>query len=629
MLQSLREGSKSWVMKGLLGFLALTFVAFFGVSGNIGTGSIGNPNTLIEIGSSDYGQNEIIQRYNQMSNIYAQQLGSTANFGPDLQRQILNQAIGGLVVEGLFTEAAGNLRLVVSNEQIARQIRAEPGFQAGGQFNRIAFTNYLLQTGQSEAQLAASIRQRILVEEQFFGSFLAGVAVPNAVADRLYRYRAETRSAEMVFVDASSQGNVGTAARAELDQYYADHRQEFTIPDMRRATILWVTVDELAAATQVSEADIAAAYEERSHEFVVPEKRRMEQAIFASQAAAQEISEMVAGGIEFAAAVTSVQGAPPSDLGTVQQDMLLADQAAPAFAAEVGGVTPPFETALGWHLIHVISAQDGTIPPLEEIRDTLRDTLAREDAEIALFDYADLVDDALAGGRPLDEVAEGVGLPVLTIGPIAGDGSGADGERTADLLPDPAVLTQIFAVEPGQTGLMQEISDNGFFFVQVDEAIAPRTPSLDEIETRVQDAWRAAQQLERARATAERVAERLGDGATDAQISRDFNLETISPDPFTRSGAAAGLPPDLVSGIFAAEVGDIVSADLSGGILVARVALIEVPSGEGEDDTRAELVDELRASMMQDLQGQLATALREKIDVAVDNQAIDELLFRQ
>ena len=57
----MRRSAKSWVMKVILGFLALTFVAFFGGVGGFGgfstggrgggrAGSVGNLNSLVQVG---------------------------------------------------------------------------------------------------------------------------------------------------------------------------------------------------------------------------------------------------------------------------------------------------------------------------------------------------------------------------------------------------------------------------------------------------------------------------------------------------------------------------------------------------------------------------------------------------
>ncbi|MCZ6604301.1 MAG: SurA N-terminal domain-containing protein [Alphaproteobacteria bacterium] len=628
MLQALRTSTKSWAMKGLLGVLAISFVAFFGVSGNVGGVFTGNPNALVEVGSISYGQFEVTERYNQITNLYAQQLGSRTAITEEMRRQILSQTVDGIVVEGLFAQGAITLGLVASDALVAREIRAEPVFQAGGQFNEVAFRNYLLQVGQSEAQVVTTIRNRIIIQEQFFGSILGGITAPNVLAEYVYRYRDETRSAELVIFDAEAQGNVGTAGSAELAQYYADNEESFRLPPLRAATVLLITIESLAADMEIAEAEIEIAYEERQGRFMVPETRTLEQAIFAGEAAARSAYDAAQASVPFAEAVASnaaLQG--PSSLGSVGRQDLLDVQAGPAFAAEIGGVTEPIETDLGWILIHVVDSQGGTVTPFDEVHDVLRNELATEMAVDALYDFGDLVDDQLAGGATLDEAAAQVGLTVTKIPPVAADGTGETGDLVTSLPPHPELVSEIYALPPGEASQLIELGDDGLFFVQVDDAIDSRVPALGEIEARVQAAWQLAQRLDRARDRAEQVAESLRGGATSGQISRRFGHEVLDPGPFTRDGGLTGLPSQLIADIFDGDSGDVVTAELPNMVITARVTDIDVPT-IGEDDNAWNIVlAQFEAALKQDLQAQFATGLRNQIDVDVNYEAVESIFF--
>ena len=61
MLQALRRSTSSWIMKAILGLLALTFVAFFGVGRGPGglSGRGGNVNAVVQVGGVDIGAQEV------------------------------------------------------------------------------------------------------------------------------------------------------------------------------------------------------------------------------------------------------------------------------------------------------------------------------------------------------------------------------------------------------------------------------------------------------------------------------------------------------------------------------------------------------------------------------------------
>lgn len=629
MLRSLREGSKTWYMKALLGLLALTFVAFFGVSGNLTSALLGNVNALVEVGSISYGINDVQTQFNQATQREAQRTGSPIFNDPEKLRQVMAQAIAEIVNQALFEEGAGQLGLVVGDDVIADQIISQPAFQAGGQFNRIAFNTYLLQRGMTESQFADSLRGQMIVQDQYVGSLFLGAKAPKPLADALYRYYYENRTAEIVFINAEDQTAPGTPSAGELAQFYSENEEIFRTTPTRLASVLWVTPNGIADDIEISEDQIAAAYEERGHQFTPPERRTLEQAIFPDAETAQAAYEEVAAGTAFADAVRASLGTDPDAIGAVRREELLPEQADPAFAVEVGGITEPFDAGLGWIIVHVLSSEGGETPPLEDVREDLRLSLALEEANLVLFDYADLVDDALAGGATLGEAANQVGLPLLSVGPVAYDGSDGEGNFAENLPFDPKVLAEIYSLADGETGQLVFTDGGGFFFVSVDEAIADRIPDQSEIEDKITAAWVAAQNMTRARAQSEEIAQQLRGGASSDAVSRAFGYEILTPEPFTRSGNAGGLPSGLIEPLFGIAVGEVFTVDLDTAMLVGRLTAIDIAEPNEDLEEWTGLIQQLEFSLAQDLIVQMTEALRADIDVNVESSTIEELFFNR
>ncbi len=629
MLSSLREGSKTWYMKALLGLLALTFVAFFGVSGNLTSAFLGNVNALVEVGSISYGVNDVQTQFNIQTSRASQQNGSQGILNLDQQREVMALTVSELVNQALFEEGADRLGLVVGNDIIADQIISQSAFQAGGQFNRIAFDTYLLQRGMSESQFAESLRGQIIVQDQYVGSLFLGVTAPKPLAEALYHYYYEQRTAEIFLIDAASQADPATPSAGELAQFYSDNQESFRTVPTRMATVLWVTPDSLAADIEITEEQIVTAYEERGHQFTPPERRFLEQAIFPNVETAQSTYDAISNGAAFGDAVAAALGVGADEIGVVRREELLPEQSGPAFSAEVGGVTEPFETAFGWVLIHVQSSEGGVVPPLDEVHEDLRLGLALEEANLVLFDYADLVDDALAGGANLDEAASDVGLPVLNVGPVAHDGTDGEGNFAENLPFDQKVLTEIFSLSDGQSGQLIFTDNGGFFFVSIDEVIADRIPDQAEIADKVSAAWVSERKMDLARAQAEEITEQLRGGASSDTVSTRFGYDVIAPEPFTRSGHTGGLPSGLIDPLFGVEVGDAFSVDLDTAMLVGRLTAVDIAEPGDDVEEWTGLVDQLKFSMAQDLIVQMTEALRADIKVNVESSTIEELFFNR
>jgi len=110
------------------------------------------------------------------------------------------------------------------------------------------------------------------------------------------------------------------------------------------------------------------------------------------------------------------------NLGEMTRDQIMPELAKDAFALAQGAVSKPIKTSLGWHLIRVAKIIPGSKQSTEEVRETLRRTIAKELAIDALFKLANKLEDALGGGATLEEAATGLALAVRTIPAIDAKG---------------------------------------------------------------------------------------------------------------------------------------------------------------------------------------------------------------
>ena len=98
-------------------------------------------------------------------------------------------------------------------------IRAKPAFRDSvGGFNRIRFEQVLAKSGLSE-QSYVTLTRRNLVRQQLISSVQVGVqSSPRVLADRLYRYRRETRIANYIVLENDR--------TARIDKYVEPERRE-------------------------------------------------------------------------------------------------------------------------------------------------------------------------------------------------------------------------------------------------------------------------------------------------------------------------------------------------------------------------------------------------------------------
>jgi peptidyl-prolyl cis-trans isomerase D len=132
-----------------------------------------------------------------------------------------------------------------------------------------------------------------------------------------------------------------------------------------------------------------------------------------------------------------------------------------AFAALPQSATDPVQSPFGWHVISVEAVEPAQIFTLDQLRDRLRQDIAKDRALDLAYERGNKVEDALAGGMTLAEAAPRFGLTLVNATLDAGGRSPAN---EAVALPVPAdqrnaVLRAIFAQDQGTAPRLQEFGD--------------------------------------------------------------------------------------------------------------------------------------------------------------------------
>ena len=149
---------------------------------------------------------------------------------------------------------------------------------------------------------------------------------------------------------------------------------------------------------QVPTEDAINAYFRRHQaEFGTPDQIHARHIVVGSEKEAIEIRRKLAAGADFAAlaAANSRDDATRGrggDLNWFSRGTMLAEFDRAAFALRnTGDISPPVETALGWHLIQLLGRKEGVRSTLEEARD---EVIVRMQQEIIEQEMQQMLDDA-------------------------------------------------------------------------------------------------------------------------------------------------------------------------------------------------------------------------------------------
>ena len=624
MLSALRNASKSWVMKGVLLALAATFVVFFGgdIGGGGGSGSSGGAASVLEVGDQNFTVHQVGQEFNEAVAQISAQSGQRIDTQTAINIGLLDQTIARMASQSLFDQAAQDLGVTASIDTAVGTIRSLPQFQDGtGRFSRVLFETFLGQQGQSEADFVNQIRLSLL-RNQYIGTIQNAVTIPATLGNTIYGHRAERRVAEIVSIPMGGIAAISDPSEAELSEFFNENKEAFTTPEFRSATLVHLDTETLIAGTIIPEEEIAEDYEARLAEFRIPETRKVVQASLFSRDDAERALSLIRDGKSLAEAAEEVSGLPPVDLGQVRQsEIALPELATTAFTIAANTVSEPVETTLGWHLVEVSNITPGRTKPLSEARDSIREELAREQSVDRIFDVLNDVEDGLAGGASIEEIARDSDLAQSKVESVARNGATRSGTPLDDPAMTAEVLDRLYGLEASGATEVIEDRSGGFTVVRLDRIDPPRVPELNEIRDLAVEAWKGEQLLQRAEETAAKIADRANTGDSLESLATEFGGQFTRTPGFDRTGDGATLPRPLVESLFEAREGEIIEQSFADGAAVAR--LVEIQSANQSDAARAELARTISGQLANDIVTQLSFALQEEYPVDVDSAALE------
>ncbi|MDO9708583.1 peptidylprolyl isomerase [Paracraurococcus lichenis] len=628
MLTALRRLAGTWVAKALFVLLILSF-GIWGI-GDMARNLFAPDTSLARVAGQPVTLEEGQQVLRREMQRIARQLGGQFENDPRVRRALAEQAVDQLVLDRVLQAEAARLKLAVPDDAVREVIVNAPAFRgADGQFSRAVFQNYLRNADLTEDRLIASLRSDI-AKQQIAMAIRSGAVGPDALAKPLMRWVEEQRTVTLVTLPTATAPEPPAPEEAQLRRFHENNPERFSSPEYREATVAVLTADLLSREVEVTEADIAAAYEARRSQYETPERRSLAQVLVPDEAKAREIAAAWTGGADFEAIAAQAQaaGGQALELGQVDRAGLpVPELATAAFAAPEGGVTAPVQSPFGWHVFKVEKVEAGISRPLAELHDQIKRDLAMEKAADIAFERANKVEDALAGGATVAEVAKQFGLGLAT---VRTDADGHDPEGKPVELPvieasRAPLLKAVFSTEKGAAPRLQE-TEAGFVAIDVKEVIPPTLKPFESVEPAVRAAFeedaKRREQEERAAALlkAAKDGKPLAEAAQEAGLgSREIGAVGRNP----QQGAA--VPQELLAPLFELPVKDATMVRTRDGFAVAQV--VEITPGNPEADAAAldRIRRELEQSMAQDLEVQFLTALRARSDVRLNPRMLDAL----
>ncbi|UOA15017.1 MULTISPECIES: peptidyl-prolyl cis-trans isomerase [Sulfitobacter] len=593
-----------WALMGLL-ILGLGGFGAINLSGNLRSiGSVGDKSISVD---------QYARQLQQEIRAIEAQTGESLPFARAQEMGLDRAVLQRIVRNRALDHEADEMGISIGDATLRDEIVAISAFQGiDGNFDREGYRFALQQSGMSEAEFEKSIREeaaRGLLQRAILG----GVSMPDTYARTLVDYVAEERSFTWARLSADDLDTpAAEPTDEELQAYYDANTDDFMLPASKSITYAWLRPEDLLDEVEVPEEEVRAEYDARSDEYDQPERRLVERLVFANEeAATQATAALEVDGTTFEALVAERGLALADvDMGDVAKSDL--DAAGDAvFGAQSGDIVGPLPTSLGPALFRVNAVLPAQNVPFEEAREVLEETLAISRATRAVEARAQEIDDRLAGGATLEDLAEETKMNLGTIDwtQESSEGIAAYGafrEAAAGLSAD--AFPQI-----------DQLEDGGVFAMRLDETKPERPEPFEQARDAVETAWRNAQIVEALTAKAESLTGTLAE-------ADGFEAAGLTPqlgEGMTRSSYVDGTPDNFMDQVFDLDEGGVAVLPAGDSVVVLR---LDAVTPAGEDDQTQALMDRLSQQLDQALAQGLfdiySNAVMRDADPQIDQRAV-------
>ncbi|RVA87906.1 peptidylprolyl isomerase, partial [Mesorhizobium sp. M7A.F.Ca.US.006.04.2.1] len=232
MLGILRSAAGTWVAKGLLVLLVLSFLVW-GVSGRL-MGGLAGHDSVITAGGTKVSINEYRLAYDRQLAVMSQQFGQRLSHEQAKALGVDNQVLAQLVSGAVLDEQARKLGLGLSKDRLAELTREDPAFKGpGGQFDRRTFEYMLQQIGMRPEDYLKN-RAQVAVRQQIVEAVSDGLKAPDTFFKAVALYRGEDRTIDYLTLPKALVEPIAAPSDNVLSAYFEANKKTYAAPEYRK-----------------------------------------------------------------------------------------------------------------------------------------------------------------------------------------------------------------------------------------------------------------------------------------------------------------------------------------------------------------------------------------------------------
>ncbi len=601
-----RDKMVRYVLTGLLAIVALSMVSYL-VPGS-GTPSGGNDDVIAKIGD------EVLTMREVQMNVQAAM--RSKQFPIEMIQNYIPEYINQMISERAMAYQAQHMGFEANDADTASAIKSMlPNLFPGGQFNAATYEAFLRQQNLTVPEFEANVHKQLLLT-RLRNIILEGMIVTNDEIEKEYRRRNEKVKVDYIAFSPDKMRSKVTISDAELKDYFAKHRPEYTTEEKRSFDLYVVSEQKVAESFTVTEADLRTMYAANQDRYRLPERVQVRHILLTTtgksaddvkkiEAKANDLLKQLKAGGNFGELAKKNSEDPGSgskggELGWVVRGQMVKNFEEASFTQKVNELTTPVKTEYGYHIVQVTAKEPAHLKPFEEVKAELVTERQKQGVFDRMQQIADQVHNTLQKSPAQGEEL----VRKLNVSLYHVDKAGSN-----DPIQEVGVSKDLFdslaSVQKGGVTPTIAVPGNKIAIAILREIIPVRPAELNEVEGRVRDRLSADKARQMAADKGREAGEKLKTAGGDfKKLAKDLGAEIKTTPDFGPDGAAEGIgSSSYLADAFTKPVDTILGPlTISEQVFVVRVAAKTEADMSQLPAKREELVTQLKSKKSRERQ---------------------------
>ncbi len=589
MLTYMRKNASSWIIKILFAIIVIVFVFFYGFSD---LEKSDRDTVVATVGERTISMAEYSNAYQNMlqfySQVYKNRLSDEMIEKMGLKQQVLEQ----LLDREVLLQEAERRNIRVTNEEIQKNIMANPAFQEEGHFSELRYNRLLGANGLSAADYEKD-QEKELTLRALENTVKNAVKVSDREIRDAFNLENEKISIEYVIIDPEKIKGKIEITDDEAAAYYDKNKENYRVPE--NVNVQYIVFEDKVFKNKITVTDkeIQQYYEEDPEEFFVPKKVKARHILFtvnkkdtaekqeAVEKKALQVLEKINQGGDFAKLAekhSEDEGTAKNggDVGYFMRGEMAKPFEEAAFSMKPGETSSLVKTQFGFHIIRVEDVKEAHTKALAEVKNKIEQDIRKDKTLETIRREAKRAFNRLFKSRDLEGYADKNGFKIKTSGLFS------YGQSPEDLPGKEQFSKEAFALNVGEISPAFAVKEK-YILLKLIERKDSHIPELDKVRLAVNRDLGKERRRELARKDAEEKLTQLQDGSLQWKSLEKKPAREIKETNFKRQGdyiKGIGKAQDIKDAAFAIEQPDTFGPgvyDVTKGIVLFKQIKREIP----------------------------------------------------